>query len=214
MAIMFKILILIVGIFTNLGYSWALSPEVAQLQQEWADVKYGVPAEHQEQQFASLAKTADQVTKKRPNDPEALIWFGIIESSYAGAKGGLGALGLVKSAKKSFERAIELDPNALEGSALTSLGSLYYQVPGWPIGFGDDRKALEYLKRGLVVNPDGIDANFFYGDFLFRGGDHMGAEQWLRKALKAAPRPGRASADLGRKSEIEQLLVKISDKKR
>ena len=211
---MFKILILIVGIFTNLGYSWALSPEVAQLQQEWADVKYGVPAEHQERQFASLAKTADQVTKKRPNDPEALIWFGIIESSYAGAKGGLGALGLVKSAKKSFERAIELDPNALEGSALTSLGSLYYQVPGWPIGFGDDRKALEYLKRGLVVNPDGIDANFFYGDFLFRGGDHTGAEQWLRKALKAAPRPGRASADLGRKAEIEQLLVKISEKKR
>ena len=211
---MFKFLILIVGIFTNLSYSWALSPEAAQLQQEWADVKYGVPVERQEQHFSSLAKTAEQVAKRRPNDPEALIWFGIIESSYAGAKGGLGALSLVKSAKKSFERAIELDPNALEGSALTSLGSLYYQVPGWPIGFGDDRKALEYLKRGLVVNPDGIDANFFYGDFLFRGGDHMGAEQWLRKALKAAPRPGRASADLGRKAEIEQLLVKISDKKR
>ncbi|MFZ9894683.1 MAG: hypothetical protein ACO3EL_05615, partial [Burkholderiaceae bacterium] len=61
---MFKFLILIVGIFTNLSYSWALSPEVAQLQQEWADVKYGVPVERQEQHFSSLAKTAEQVAKR------------------------------------------------------------------------------------------------------------------------------------------------------
>lgn len=211
---MSRIFIVIAGLVVSINCSWALSPEVSQLQQEWADIKYALPVDQQEKRFATLAKTAEQVASKRANDPEALIWFGIVESSYAGAKGGLGALSLVKNAKKSFERAIEIDPNALEGSALTSLGSLYYQVPGWPIGFGDDRRALEYLKRGLVVNPDGIDSNFFYGDFLYRSGDHKEAEQWLRKALKAAPRSGRASADAGRRAEIEQLLAKIAEKKR
>lgn len=87
-------------------------------------------------------------------------------------------------------------------------------MPGWPIGFGDDRKALEFLRKGLAAHPDGIDANYFYGDYLFRSGDLAGAEQALRKAMRAPPRPGRALADDGRKQEIEQLLQKIADKKR
>jgi hypothetical protein len=70
-----------------------------------------------------------------------LIWEGIINSSWAGAIGGLGALGKVKAAKASLEQAMKLDPNALQGSAYTSLGTLYDQVPGWPIGFGDADKA-------------------------------------------------------------------------
>ncbi|MFW5386410.1 MULTISPECIES: hypothetical protein [unclassified Yersinia (in: enterobacteria)] len=48
---------------------------------------------------------------------------------------------LVKDAKVKLELAIKLDANALDGSAYTSLGTLYYQVPGWPIGFGDKKQA-------------------------------------------------------------------------
>jgi len=151
---------------------------------------------------------------KAQNDPEILIWYGIVEASYAGARGGLGALGNVKNAKKSFERAIELKPSALDGSAFTSLGSLYYQVPSWPIGFGDNKKALEFLKRGLAANPEGIDPNFFLGDLLFKNGDYPNAEQAFKKALKAAPRPGRELADEGRRGEIESLLQKIAEKKK
>ncbi len=194
--------------------AFAIDPEVVRLQQEWAEIKYKQPKEAHEQKFAALTKSAEEAVAKTPNDPELLAWYGIIEGSYAGARGGLGALSLVKNAKKTFEKAIEINAQALDGSALTSLGSLYYQVPGWPIGFGDDKKALEFLKKGLAANPDGIDSNFFYGDFLYRSGDYAGAEQALRKALKAPPRPGRAVADEGRKGEIHELLRKISEKRR
>lgn len=196
------------------GAALAAGPEVVQLQDRWAEIKYKTPKDAQEQKFAELLKSAEAFALKAPNDAEILIWYGIIESSYAGARGGLGALGHVKNAKKTLEKAIELDASALEGSALTSLGSLYYQVPGWPIGFGDDKKALEFLRRGLAVNPSGIDPNFFYGDFLFRSADYAGAEQALRKAAQAPGRPGRALADEGRREEIDQLLKKIADKKR
>jgi tetratricopeptide (TPR) repeat protein len=152
--------------------------------------------------------------QSHPKNAEPAIWHGIVEASYAGAKGGLGALGLVKSARKSFESALALDPNALDGSAYTSLGSLYYQVPGWPIGFGDEKKALELLQKGLAINPNGIDPNFFYGDYLFRTGDYAGAEAALQKALKASPREGRQIADEGRRKEINELLAKIRDKRR
>src|SRR6185436_16698397 len=164
--------------------------------------------------FEKLSKESEKVAVQYPNQAEPAIWHGIIEASYAGAKGGLGALALAKSARKSFEQALALDPNALEGSAYTSLGSLYYQVPGWPIGFGDDKKALELLQKGLALNPNGIDPNYFYGDFLFRSGDYSGAEQALHKALQAPTREGRKLADDGRRKEINDLLDKVREKKR
>ena len=35
----------------------------------------------------------------------------------------------------------------------SSLGVLYYKVPGWPIGFGDKDKARDLLQKALAVNP-------------------------------------------------------------
>lgn len=192
----------------------ALTEDVARLQQEWERVKYQTPAQEQEREFERLVQVADKVVAQHPNRAETLIWHGIIEASYAGAKGGLGALSLVKNAKRDFEQALQIHPEALSGSAYTSLGSLYYQVPGWPLGFGDDKKAMEFLKKGLAVNPDGIDSNYFYGDFLFRTGDIDGAEKILRKALNAPSRPGRGVADEGRRREIREILEKIAEKRK
>jgi tetratricopeptide (TPR) repeat protein len=192
----------------------AVSDDVAKLQQEWERVKYQTAPADQEKEFERLAREAEKTVAQNPNRAEPLIWHGIIEASYAGAKGGLGALTLVKNARKDFEQALELNPEALAGSAYTSLGSLYYQVPGWPLGFGDDKKAQEFLKKGLAVNPDGIDPNYFYGDFLFRAGDLDNAERALRKALQAPPRPGRKLADEGRRREINELLEKIAERRR
>ncbi len=192
----------------------SVEEDVLRLQQEWEKVKYLSPATQHEKGFETLVKEAEKLAAKYPTRAEPIIWYGIIESSYAGAKGGLGALGHVKNAKKNFEKALEINANALDGSAYTSLGSLYYQVPGWPIGFGDDKKAAEYLKKGLSINPDGIDPNFFLGDFLFRSGDLAGAEKSLRKALQAPNRTGRQVADDGRRKEIIQLLEKIAEKRK
>lgn len=191
-----------------------MEEDVARVRHEWERIKYQVAPKEQEEAFGRLAKDSGGVMTQYPGRAEPTIWHGIIEASQAGAKGGLGGLSLAKNAKKSFEQALAIDPKALEGSAYTSLGSLYYQVPGWPIGFGDDKKALEFLQKGLALNPNGIDPNYFYGDFLYRTGDYAGAEQVLLKALQAPPREGRQLADSGRRKEINDLLEKIRDKKR
>jgi tetratricopeptide (TPR) repeat protein len=203
------------ALFVASTLAWAgMEDDVARVRQEWERIKYRVSAREQEAAFEALAKDAERVMAQYPKSAEPAIWHGIIEASHAGAKGGLGALSLAKSARKSLEHALSVDPNALAGSAYTSLGSLYYQVPGWPIGFGDDKKALELLQKGLAVNPNGIDPNYFYGDFLYRSGDYAAAEQALRKALQAPPREGRKLADDGRRKEIDELLEKIRDKRR
>jgi tetratricopeptide (TPR) repeat protein len=143
---------------------------------------------------------------------EAWIWSGIVTSSWAGAQGGLGALSKVKDAKADLEKALALDPKALQGSAYTSLGALYDRVPGWPIGFGDSDKAEQLLKQALQLNPNGIDSLYFWGDHLYRQKRYGEARSALQKALQADPRPGREIADVGRRKEIEALLVDVNKK--
>ncbi|HRQ47710.1 MAG TPA: hypothetical protein PK725_12220 [Rhodocyclaceae bacterium] len=182
------------------------------LQARWAEINYQVPDKEREAAFAALQEEAEQAVAQAPDSPELLIWRGIILSSRAGAKGGLGALDLVKKAKVSLEAAMSVDPKALDGSAYTSLGSLYYQVPGWPIGFGSGEKAEAMLREALAINPDGIDPNYFYGDYLFREKRYDEARSALLRALAAGDRPGRETADEGRREEIRALLGKVTAK--
>ncbi len=190
----------------------ALSENTAEnlklLQTRWAEINYQVPAAEKETDFAKLSAQAATMVRQDPA-AELLIWQGIILSTYAGAKGGLGALDLVKQAKGSLEQAIKVDPAALDGSAYTSLGALYYQVPGWPVGFGDDEQAEVLLKKALTMNPDGIDPNYFYGDYLAREKRYSEARVVLEKALVAPDRPGREVADSGRRAEVKALLAKV-----
>ncbi len=182
---------------------------VAALQQEWEQIRYQLPAAQRETRFEQLAAKAHQASTQFPGRAEPLVWEGIVLSSWAGEKGGLGALGLVKQAKGLYEKAIAIDPKALDGSALNSLGVLYYKVPGWPIGFGDKDKARELLQKALAVNPQGIDANYFFAEYLIETRQPAQAQAYLEKALQAAPRPGRPLADEGRREEARQLLAQI-----
>lgn len=184
--------------------------QLQTLQKDWATANYQLPEKQKEAAFVKLVADAERFAKANPDRPEPKIWEAIARSGYAGAMGGVKslfkAMPQVKQARSLLRVAEKIDPNALNGSALTTLGSLHYMVPGWPVGFGDDKKAEKYLQRALQVNPDGIDPNYFYGDFLAKQGDKVGAKNHLKKALAAAPRPDRPLADAGRIKEINALL--------
>lgn len=183
---------------------------LAELQHDWSICQYQTLEAKKENCFSALSQKAHNASQaKNSADASLLIWSGIIDSSWAGTKGGLGALSLVKEARSNLEKAIKIDPNALQGSAWTSLGALYYQVPGWPIGFGDKEKADEMLKKALAINPDGIDPNYFYGDFLLQEKKIDDAKRYLDNALKAPDRPGREIADSGRRRDIVKDLASI-----
>jgi Tfp pilus assembly protein PilF len=182
------------------------------IQQSWAHIQYEVAEKQRAAAFEQLSTDANAFATQRPAVAEAWIWKGIVTSSWAGAKGGLGALGKAKDAKTDLEKALALDPKALQGSAYTSLAALYDRVPGWPIGFGDSDKAEQLLKQALQLNPDGIDSLYFWGDHLYRQKRYAEAKATLQKALQAAPRPGRETADAGRRKEIAALLVDVNKK--
>lgn len=182
---------------------------VRPLQQRWAEIKYTLPEQEQAAQYHALAENAHQVSAANPNSAAALVWEGIILSSEAGAGGGLGALSKAKEARRLLEESLKLDETALNGSAYTSLGTLYAKVPRWPIGFGSRERAEEMFQKALAVNPDGIDPNFFYGEYLLDRKQLTEARRYLEAALQAPPRDGRALADEGRRREVQALLSQV-----
>ena len=70
-------------------------------------------------------------------------------------------------------------------------------------------QAEKLLKQALAINPGGIDPNYFYGDFLSRQKRYAEARTALEKALAASDRPGRESADAGRRAEARRLLEQV-----
>lgn len=186
--------------------------EVTRLQQRWAEVNYQLEGKTQLSAFIQLINDAEALTIKNPESAELWVWSGIIKSAYAGAKGGLGALGFAKKAKTELEKAMTINADALSGSAYTSLGTLYFKVPGWPVGFGDDDKAEELLKKALTLNPGGIDINYFYGSYLVNEKRYAEAREHFYRAQKAEPRMNRPVADAGRQKDIILALEEIQDK--
>jgi tetratricopeptide (TPR) repeat protein len=188
------------------AHAATLDEDIVALQHGWAQVYYQTPKAQQGARIEELARQSADVLARHPQRAEPMIWRAIVLSSQAKISGGLSALNHIKEARRLLEAAIKLDAKALDGSAYTSLGSLYAKAPGWPIAFGNKDKARQYLQQALSINPDGIDPNFFYGELLLDQGDRAAALPYLRKALAAPPRPGREDADAGRRGEIEALL--------
>ena len=150
----------------------SFTTELADIQQSWDQANYQTAnAAEKQRQLEALSARSEALARKYPRHAEPLVWEGIVLSTYAGAKGGLGALSLAKKSRDCLLEATRIDPAALKGSAYTSLGALYYKVPGWPIGFGDRDKATDFLHKALELNPDGMDPNYFIGELLYEQGE-------------------------------------------
>jgi len=182
---------------------------VEKLQHGWETIKFNTEKDKQEAAYSELAKQAHGVSETYPGQAEPLVWEAIILSTYAGAKGGFGALKLVEQARDLLLQAEKINPIALNGSIYASLGNLYHQVPGWPIGFGSDNKARNYFEKALNINPDGLEPNYFYGQLLYDEGEYEKALQTLNRALKAPSRSGREITDAGQRKEIAAIIEDV-----
>jgi len=179
---------------------------LAGVQKEWAHIKYQLPRHQRKAAFRKLHARVKQIRITHPGKAEPLLWEGIILTDYAGERGGLRALQMIKQTRNLFEKALALNPYASHGAAYTQLGNLYFEVPGWPLGFGDRDKARDLLKKGLSISPDSLDANYFMGKFLLKQRKYREASHYFRRALTAPPRPDRAVADKGRKFDAKRMM--------
>ena len=191
--------------FAGLSSS-AEMPEVREIQFEWARLYYMEEFLNDNyRELEALVEKANRVAAEHPRNAEALVWDAIVLSTMAEKKGGLGALSLVKKARAKLEEAEAIDPTVLGGSIYASLGTLYSKVPGWPFGFGSDEKAEVYFKKALAINPQGLDINYFFAEYLADNGDEQQALEYVDRALQAPRMAERPVADRGRREQAQKL---------
>jgi len=202
----------VTGIFTALlmaPSAWAMAnynAELLAIQQTWAQIKYRTPKVERRSAFASLLSKSEAFHHMYPDKADAILWSAVILYNYAGEVRGIKALGMIKQSHRMLHQAEKINSGAANGLIHTALGQLYYKVPGWPVAFGDDAKAENYLRKGVELNPDGLDANYFMGDYLLRKKHYHQAVIHLRRAIQAPPRAQRPIADAGRKADALKLL--------
>jgi len=200
-----------INVYANASSQNDFNQALITLQQQWADANYAKDKDLKKSAFIALQKESIDLTTAFPKQAEAWIWHGIVQSSYAGFKGGMGAISLVDDAKEALEKALIIDEKALQGSAHTSLGILYLKVPGWPLSFGDDDESEKHLKIALKMNPTGIDVNYFLAEFYMEQKEYRKAKQHLIAASLAPVRPNRKNADEFRQVEINTLLIQVNE---
>ena len=192
--------------FTALHTVQAATESTQSLADDWAHTVFEQPKSTHKKQLAALHARARDALANSSNDPDLLAWSGIIAATYAGARGGLGALKVAKQAKADFEKAMAIDPEALDGGARSSLGTLYAKVPGWPIGFGSKKKAEALLSESAKRHPENLSAQYFYAEFLVDAKRDDEARAILERASVIPPRADHEVADSGRKKEVLALI--------
>ncbi len=206
----------IVAALIGCSPAWAsgsFDSELAAIQQEWAVANYETTGKSaRSEAFEALVQHAAEFRQQHSDRAEALAWEGIVLSTYAGEVSALSAMKYAKAARAALKKAESIDADALQGGIYASLGALYSKVPGGFVGFGDDELAGEYFAKALAIDPDNIDNNFFYGEYLVDQGDYAKARGVLEHALEAPALADRPVFDKGRRNDIRALLAVIAQK--
>lgn len=186
-----------------------MAAAIAALEHRWVQLRYHTPDEDAKLAGGqAMTAEAEALAAKFPGRVEPLVWQALAILIEPEVNQDISALGVVKRAKALLEKGQEIDPRGMAGLVPATLGTLYYEVPGWPIGFGDNKKAEAYLLQALEINPDGMDTNYFYGDFLLQRGKRREAVPYLEKAMNTPLRPGHEAADTARRGDIQEALAK------
>lgn len=183
------------------------------IESEWASIYYKLPKSKQEAAYAALLIKAEQLADHFPNTAEPLFWQALVIATHAELQDGFTALKAIHKSRDLLLQAVKINPQTANGSAYVTLGTLYYMVPSWPIAFGDTEKAEKMFQAALKINPNGIDANYFYGDFLLAKNQPKEAQKYFEKALSSPSRKEQSFADSKLKDEVKLALANTKNRK-
>jgi len=206
----------VMGLFATNACAGAVDDAILELQHEWAHANYKASDNEKEASFKALVDKAAALNSKYSDRAEPKIWEAIIRAGYAGAMGGLSsmtdAMPQMEKGRDLLLEAEKIDASAMNGSVYTTLGSFHYMTPGWPIGFGDDDKALEYLTKAQSIAPNNMDANYFMADYWMEEHKYKKALPILEKIMALPAVETRPVYSEGRKAETAKLLAKARKK--
>lgn len=200
-------------LISNHCFAGGLTDSLQSIESEWASIYYTLPKAQQAPAYIKLIEKTEKLAQEFPNTAEPIIWTAVVKATYADQQDPIAALAAINEARNLLTKAITINPKAMNGSAYVTLGTLYYMVPEWPIGFGDADEAKKLLETALKINPNGIDTNYFYGDFLVSTNQATDAIKYFERAANAPSRPEQLFSDNKLKEEAKLAMQNVKQRK-
>ena len=119
------------------------------------------------QLFENCIAIADQALALNGNDVRALFWKAVAMGKMAEGSGIVNALRMLRPMEKNLLSVIALDEKYENAGAHRALGRMYHKLPGFPLSFGDNQKALKHLKRAHDLFPSDVITRAFYAELLY-----------------------------------------------
>ncbi len=195
------------------GIAENLTGSLQYIESEWASIYYSTPKQKQGPAYCRLLDRTINLSRQYPNNAEPIIWEAIVKATNADHQDAMSALQAINDARDLLLKAIAINPQAMDGSAYVTLGTLYYMAPKWPIGFGDEATAQKMLETALKINPNGIESNYFYGDFLLSNNNLNEAEKYFQRAITIPVRTEQIYADNKLKEQAKIALKNTRERR-
>ncbi len=202
-----KLYYIIFTIFISLN---SYAEDFRTLQQGFDNLKFGdIKESSRKNEVIKLNNKADELLAKYPDSAEIKIWSGIIKAYKAEVLNSYKSLGLINDSRDILEESIKLDSKAIKSSGLVALGTLYYKTLPRPFSFKSNKKAEDLLRQALKQNPENVEANYFYSEFLIKNDRLDEAKPYLLNTINLPIRQERYLADITLKKNMKNLYSEI-----
>ena len=104
--------------------------------------------------FRFATDAAERARKADPKRVEGHYWYAVNLGGWGIAKGIRASLGSAEGMRLALDEAIKIDPKYHFAGPYRVRGRLFFKLPGGFISFGDNKKALEDLKKALELAPE------------------------------------------------------------
>ncbi|HKV36853.1 MAG TPA: TRAP transporter TatT component family protein [Pyrinomonadaceae bacterium] len=142
----------------------------------------------------------------QPSKPDGHFWLG---ANYGGiaAHSTLGNLSSFQDIKGEMEAVLKIDESYQGYSAYLGLGRLYLQAPR--VMGGDSAKAIEYLEKGLKLNPNNTVMRLHLAEAFEANNRGAEAKKQIETILASTPDPKYTAEHKDAVAKAQKLLAKI-----
>ena len=147
----------------------------------------------------------------QPGKPEGHFWLG---ANYGGAAAHstIANLSSFKDIKGEMEAVMKLDETYQGYSAYLGLGRLYLQAPKM-LG-GDSGKAIEYLEKGVKLNPNHSPMRFHLAEAYEANNRDADAKKQIEALMALTPDPKYMAEHKVAVEKAKKLLEKMESDRR
>lgn len=156
--------------------------------------------------FRDGTEAGKAAVKLQPDKPDGHFWLG---ANYGGtaAHSTLANLSSFKDIKGEMEAVLRIDESYQGYSAYLGLGRLYLQAPRM-LG-GDSQKAIEYLEKGVKLNPAHALMRFHLAEAYEANNRRGEAKKQIGALMALTPDPKHIAEHKHAIEQAKRLLEKI-----